>query len=199
MKQARHRAAVSIVFFLISLTVSLAGCASTQASDPFALPKDAAFTNAADMRDGYYYKESITYQNITLPDAAGAYSGKKYLVVNDSRDYFVGGAHGLRYELYHVYDVAENKELHLADLLKSGADVSLKELAIRALQEKYGTGDGAPLTSAHFLTDSPDLPDQFYFTEDGLGLHWGLYEIAPYVNGMQDVAIAWQDAAPLLK
>jgi hypothetical protein len=108
----------------------------------------------------------------------------KTVQLSQSREYYTGGAHGMREKQYFVFDVESAKQLVLTDLIKDGTQPRLLRILEAALRADTGLEPNDPLSEGAFFNDTlEELPDNFFFSAEGLGFYWNLYEIAPYVSG----------------
>ncbi|MDR1948710.1 MAG: RsiV family protein [Spirochaetaceae bacterium] len=120
-------------------------------------------------------------------------------VISRSREYYLGGAHGMREKKYAVIDIKENRQLNIENLLKRGAKATLQqrlEAELRAITNLEGT---APLSEGGFFEDTVEIPENFFLSSEGLGFHWDPYEIAPYVMGPIEVFLPAENVRDLLR
>jgi hypothetical protein len=125
-------------------------------------------------------------------------NGSPLAVLNRSREYYTGGAHGMREKKYALIHTADTSRVSLQDLLKPGAEPALRELAERELRSFAGIESGAPLKEGSFFENTLELPDNFFITGEGLGFHWDPAEIGPYSLGPVEIIISYQDLRGLL-
>jgi hypothetical protein len=121
------------------------------------------------------------------------------LVVCRSRDYYLGGAHGMREKQYFLFDTAKGKQISLDDLIRKNARMPLRQLAAAKLRKLAGIEDDVPLSRAGFFTDLPEIPENYFLTPKGLGFHWNPYEIAPYVTGPVEIVIPYDELIDALR
>jgi hypothetical protein len=120
------------------------------------------------------------------------------VVISRSRDYYLGGAHGMQEKAYFVITLRGPKQLKLADILRDGAGPELRARMEDALRGSRGLGRGEPLSEGGFFEDSAEIPDNFFLTREGLGFRWDPYEIAPYSMGPVEVTLPYETIKPLL-
>jgi hypothetical protein len=118
------------------------------------------------------------------------------IVVERLLDSYIGGAHGLPAKKYYVLDLDSLKQVTINDLFENYHDERIKAIIYDELRNYRSLAKGEPLTQGGFLSDAPQLTENFYVTEQGLGLYWNRYEIAPYVMGAIDLIIPWRDIRP---
>ena len=134
---------------------------------------------------------------------------ERCMVVKRETYAYSGGAHGLGSVRYYVFDLAERRVLTMDDFFREGTDVQLYDI-ISAELRRYndriaGTsqaavlGDDKPLSQGIFSTDTPAITDNFFITNDGFGLNWAPYEIAPYAAGSIEITLPWKEIRPLLR
>jgi hypothetical protein len=111
-------------------------------------------------------------------------------------DTYIGGAHGLPTTKYYVLDLDSLAQVTINDLFENFRDDRIKAIVYDELRNYANLAAGQPLTQGGFLSDTPELTENFYVTEQGLGLYWNPIEIAPYVMGAIDIVVPWRDIRP---
>lgn len=122
----------------------------------------------------------------------------RWIVLSREKDYYTGGAHGMRDKTYYTVDLAELKNLSHEDLLTAPESPEFYGLVLEALREKDGLEKDAPLSSGIYFYDAPETGSSFFPGPEGLGFHWNPYEIAPYSEGPVEVVIPWEKIEGLL-
>jgi hypothetical protein len=117
---------------------------------------------------------------------------------------FTGGAHGIPGKKYYTLDLAEHKVLAIDDFFREPEGETLRSIVMEELRLYSGLKgefieDGLPLSQGIFYTDDPAVSGNFFITDEGLGLCWEPYEIAPYVFGSIEITIPWETIRPLLR
>jgi hypothetical protein len=125
-------------------------------------------------------------------------SNPPLMVVDRSKDYFTGGAHGMREQEYFVIDSEEKQRLLLEDLILESAKAPLKALVEDALRDYSKLSPGAPLSTGNYFDDSVEVPENFFLNPEGIGFHWNPYEIAPYAVGPIEVVVPYERLQGLL-
>jgi hypothetical protein len=116
-------------------------------------------------------------------------------VIRRSREYYTGGAHGMREREYFVLDFAEMERLGLEDVIKSGSEPALAEAVEAALRDFSNLTGETPLSQGYYFEDTVEPSKNFFLSSRGLGFHWDPYEIAPYVVGPVEILIPWDKIA----
>jgi hypothetical protein len=111
------------------------------------------------------------------------------LAVSKNRDYYLGGAHGMREKRYFMFDMANSKTISLDDVIRKDARAGLQQLIAAGLRDYAGIGKTAPLTQGGFFTDEVEITENFFLAPEGIGFHWDPYEIAPYAMGSIEIVI----------
>jgi hypothetical protein len=129
--------------------------------------------------------------------------GKAAVIARETYDYS-GGAHGNSAKKYYVVDTEARRILSLEDFFRdpqSGAlrTMILEELRLYSARQDTPIPQGRPLSAGIFLEDNPEMSPNFFVTQDGLGLHWDPYEIAPYAEGSIEITLPWRKIRPLMK
>ncbi|MDR1107423.1 MAG: RsiV family protein [Spirochaetaceae bacterium] len=119
------------------------------------------------------------------------------LIIDRTKEYYTGGAHGMVETDYFLIDSTEKKQLHLRDLFQDGTAGALQERVEAALRVYSGLEEGAPLSNGYYFNDSAEPPDNFYLTPQGLTFHWNPYEIAPYSVGPVEITVPYADVEEL--
>jgi hypothetical protein len=138
------------------------------------------------------YTETVAAE--TVPHAS------KGRVFSRIREYYLGGAHGMREKAYVVANEAGAEQLFLDYFIQPGKDqAALDSLAAAELRRRKGLGENDPLTSGGYLADTVKTPgDNFFFNAEGIGFHWDPYAIAPYSEGAVEVVVPYSRLQDLL-
>jgi hypothetical protein len=120
-------------------------------------------------------------------------------VINQSQEYYLGGAHGMREKKYAVIDTAKVRQLKITDIVKSTAIPALRSRIEGALRTLAGIDGKTPLSQGGFFEDTVEIPDNFFLDSQGLGFHWDPYEIAPYSTGPIEIILPIEEIRNLLK
>ncbi|MDR1803867.1 MAG: RsiV family protein [Treponema sp.] len=118
------------------------------------------------------------------------------IVVERLLDSYIGGAHGLPSKKYYVLDLDSQKQVTINDLFENFQDTRVKAIIYDELRNYGNLAAGQPLSQGGFSSDAPELTENFYVTEQGLGLYWNQYEIAPYAMGPINIIVPWRDIRP---
>ncbi|RYE92193.1 MAG: DUF3298/DUF4163 domain-containing protein [Myxococcales bacterium] len=113
-------------------------------------------------------------------------------------DEYTGGAHGIGVSTCSVVELATGKLVSLHTLLTPGAREALSRLATEKLRKEHGVTD---LTEANFFESeikAGDRPDLCLY-DDHVTLHFGSYEVAPYVMGHPEVSLTFAEVRPLVQ
>jgi hypothetical protein len=133
----------------------------------------------------WYYTEAFTPVRET--------SDPDILVISHKREYYLGGAHGMREGRYFAVRCSRKAALSPGDFVppeKNGAFLSLIEEALREYSE---IKPGARLTEGGFFKDTlEEIPDNFYPGRRGMVFGWDPYEIAPFSMGPIEVTVPWE-------
>lgn len=124
--------------------------------------------------------------------------GKLATVVLNSSSY-LGGAHGSTSQRYYNFDLANQKQIQLHDLLLPKQKATLDKLAYEAFK--------AWIVDSKLATDPKEyeqawpfqVTDNFLLGEQGLILQYGEYDIGPYVVGLPRLVIPFSELQGVLK
>ena len=115
------------------------------------------------------------------------------MVVDRTTETFFGGDHLLIAKRYYVLDMDELKQIKIDDLFADyQGERELRDLVYEELRKFCGLERDRPLSSGIYFTNEPEISFNFFFTEEGLGLHWDAGQIAPYEEGEIEVILLWQ-------
>jgi hypothetical protein len=129
---------------------------------------------------------------------------ERAMVIERELYVFTGGAHGIPGKKYFTLDLAEHKVLAIDDFFREPESENLRDIVMEELRlysEINGEAieDGMPLSQGIFYTDDPIVSGNFFVSNEGLGLCWEPYEIAPYVFGSIEIILSWETIRPLLR
>ncbi|MDR3166784.1 MAG: RsiV family protein [Treponema sp.] len=112
-------------------------------------------------------------------------------VVRRSREYYTGGAHGMRNTEYFVLDLKSAERFSLEDIISPGSEPALKAEVAAALRDFSNLKAGEPLSQGYYFEDTVAPSRNFFLNSRGLGFHWDPYEIAPYATGSIEIVIPY--------
>lgn len=120
---------------------------------------------------------------------------------------YTGGAHGMPSNSFYVFDMAQQKQLALDDILVNPAKKKALEKLGFAQFKNFVKKDyeryGEVLTEAEFAdhqkTWQYELTDNFYFTPKGLTLSYDPYALGPYSMGFFILNIDKKDLKGIVK
>lgn len=113
---------------------------------------------------------------------------------------FTGGAHGSSLTRYINWTVSGQKKLELADLINTGAETQLSEVAEKIFRKQEKLSDTASLSRDYFFKGGKfSLNRNFLITPLGLKFLYNQYEIKPYAAGQTVIDIPYTSISKLLK
>jgi hypothetical protein len=113
-------------------------------------------------------------------------------IISHEKEYYTGGAHGMRNKDYYVFSLEDSRQLTLDDIVLDGARPALEDLVEEALRELMEIPSWIPLSEKGFFDEGwEDKLEDFYLTSHGLVFQWDPYAIAPYVMGAMEVSIPY--------
>ena len=108
---------------------------------------------------------------------------------------YSGGAHGMPATRWLNWDLAENRPVVLADILRPGAEEEFWTLA----QAAHLEWQNAQNLDADFRENWPFArTDDFRLTDKGMVLLYGVYTLGPYAMGEVELTVPRDKLAPLL-
>ena len=124
--------------------------------------------------------------------------GKLATVVLNSSSY-LGGAHGATSQRYYNFDLANQKQVQLHDLLLPKQKATLEKLAHEAFKTWIVDSKLATDPKEYEQAWPFQLTDNFLLGEQGLILQYGEYDIGPYVVGSPRLVIPFSELQGVLK
>ncbi|WAI88645.1 hypothetical protein SC65A3_02126 [Psychrobacter sp. SC65A.3] len=110
---------------------------------------------------------------------------------------FTGGAHGMPYSEYLVFDQKTKKQIKLADMLQSGKKPQFKALAYNAYKDWVKTVDK---DVKNYEKNWPfTLSDNVTLTDKGIDIRYQHYAIAPYAYGMPVLSIPYNKLSGIIQ
>ncbi|GHT83322.1 hypothetical protein FACS1894137_04120 [Spirochaetia bacterium] len=129
----------------------------------------------------WFYNEVFAYNTGTA----------KAAVISRERDYYTGGAHGMRNKDYYVFSLEDKRKLTLGDIVRDESKQALNDLAEEELRKRMEIPAWIPLSEGGFFEDSVDRMEDFFLSPQGLGFQWDPYEIAPYSAGLIEIVLPY--------
>lgn len=152
---------------------------------------------------------------IAIVDESGKVQTSKYnLIINTETKefknlvrthvltfYFTGGAHYVREDITHVYNVDKKKYINFSDLLIKDSEDLLKNVVLKYLY-KYGeekeilfndwqVEEGTKITDKNY--------ENFYLDNNGLNILFPPYQVASWADGEIKITIPFEELENILK
>lgn len=124
--------------------------------------------------------------------------GKLATVVLNSSSY-LGGAHGATSQRYYNFDLANQKQVQLQDLLLPKQKATLDKLAHEAFKTWIVDSKLATDPKEYEQAWPFQVTDNFLLGEQGLILQYGEYDIGPYAVGLPRLVIPFSELQGVLK
>ncbi|WP_352336787.1 DUF3298 domain-containing protein [Psychrobacter sp. 16-MNA-CIBAN-0192] len=110
---------------------------------------------------------------------------------------FTGGAHGMPYSEYLIFDTLTKKQVRLDDMLQAGKKPRFKALAYDAYKTWVKTVDKDVI---NYEKDWPfTLSDNITLTDKGVDIQYQHYAIGPYAYGMPVLSISYTKLRTVIK
>ena len=119
-------------------------------------------------------------------------------VVLNSNSY-LGGAHGATTQTYYNFDLEQQKQLRLEDLIAPNQNKALQEKAYNAFKQWVVAAELAQDIAEYEQAWQFNMTNNFYLDEQGLVLQYAEYEIGPYVVGLPRLVIPYTELHGILK
>jgi hypothetical protein len=114
--------------------------------------------------------------------------------------HFTGGAHGNGGNYFTNFNSRDGKRLALSDLLVSGYEKELKDIAEKIFRKDKELSHDVNLEEAGFwfVDNKFSLNENFGIKNEGLVFYFNSYEIAPYSMGSTEFLIPYSDIKKLI-
>jgi hypothetical protein len=119
------------------------------------------------------------------------------VVLNSSS--YLGGAHGSTAQRYYNFDLKNQKQVQLNDLLLPKQKAKLDKLAHEAFKTWVIDSKLANTADEYEQAWPFQVTDNYFLGEQGLILQYGEYEIGPYVVGLPRLVIPFDQLQGVLK
>lgn len=119
------------------------------------------------------------------------------VVLNSSS--YLGGAHGSTSQRYYNFDLKNQKQVQLNDLLLPKQKAKLDKLAHEAFKTWVIDSKLANTADEYEQAWPFQVTDNYFLGEQGLILQYGEYEIGPYVVGLPRLVIPFDQLQGVLK
>lgn len=165
-------------------------------------PEEAAASKCSDIEAGFLEdvieddgEDSITTLAEWQLSGQLSYDAPEgYLVYYISAyDYNFGAAHGYYYLAPIVLDQKTGDRIHEKDLFNDDYEPLLQELLEKHIE------DAEDFDPDFLLVDAILPNDNFDLTTEGITYYFNPYEIAPFVAGIIEISIPWEELKPVLK
>lgn len=123
----------------------------------------------------------------------------KVVTVGLNSSSYLGGAHGSAAQHYYNFDLKEQKQIKLEDLLRPQQKAALEKLAHEAFKTWVMDSKLADNVADYEQAWPFKLSNNFLLGEQGLILQYGEYEIGPYVVGLPRLVIPYDQLQDVLK
>lgn len=138
---------------------------------------------------------SFSYELMVKPDYIGHVNNFEMFKIDSY--VFTGGAHGMPYSEYLVFDINTKKQVRLEDMLQSGKKSRFKALAYDAYKTWIKTVDKDVV---NYEKNWPFiLSENITLTERGVDIQYQHYDIAPYAYGMPILNIPYSKLHTVIK
>ena len=152
---------------------------------------DFASSQFIDIPEG----SSWAYSLMVTPEYLGHVSDFELFEIDSY--VFTGGAHGMPYSEYLVFDLSTKKQIKLDDMLQSGKKSKFEALAYDAYKAWVKTVDD---DVSSYETNWPfTLSDNITLTDKGVDIRYQHYSIGPYAYGMPVLSIPYSKLNGIIK
>ncbi|WP_440454524.1 RsiV family protein [Psychrobacter sp. ASPA161_9] len=110
---------------------------------------------------------------------------------------FTGGAHGMPFSEYLIFDQSSKKQIQLADMLQKGKESRFEALAYDAYKKWISTV--ADDVGSYEKSWPFTLSDNVSLTDKGIDIRYQHYSIGPYAYGMPVLSIPYSKLDNIIK
>ena len=137
----------------------------------------------------------FVYNLIVKPEYLGHVNDFEMFEINSY--VFTGGAHGMPYSEYLIFDQQSKKQIQLADMLQPNKKPRFKALAYDAYKKWVKTVDN---DVKNYEKNWPfTLSDNVTLTDKGVDIRYQHYSISPYAYGMPVLSIPYEKLGGIIK
>lgn len=137
----------------------------------------------------------FVYSLMVTPDYLGHVDNFELFEINAY--IFTGGAHGMPFSEYSIFDATTKKQIQLADMLQVGQKSRFKALAYNAYKKWVKTV--ADDVSSYEESWPFTLSDNVTLTDKGIDIRYQHYSISPYAYGMPVLSIPYSQLNGIIK
>ena len=138
---------------------------------------------------------SFSYELMVKPDYTGHVNSFEMFKIDAY--IFTGGAHGMPYSEYLIFDMNTKKQVRLEDMLQVGKKPRFKALAYDAYKTWVKTVDKDVV---NYEKSWPfTLSENITLTDKGVDIQYQHYDIAPYAYGMPVLSIPYSKLRGIIK
>ena len=127
------------------------------------------------------------------------YQSAQVIQIRIDHDTFTGGAHGMFASTVLSFDASTGNQLKTDDFFK---DIDrLKKMAAEKFKTKFKIANDQSLQDAGYFFQNEDfvLPENVFFSKEGITFHYNVYEIASYAQGAIMLDFTEDEMKPFLK
>jgi len=143
--------------------------------------------------------EYISFSNFEQTKGTSPEYVSKYIITVSTGQYaYLGGAHGSYYLQYNNIDLRDGNIINESMLFRPGYESKLAQLIQEAVTERNNSADEDEHIS--LLVEIPEIKpnSNFFFSDDGIIYIYNQYEISPYVQGVVEIIIPYEEIEPLV-
>lgn len=107
-------------------------------------------------------------------------------IVLEWDEFWKGAAHGMYGSVYYMFDRHTGERVGITDVLEQTPEEICEIIAPYVKTAADGGKDREGLETAVLQTG------RFYLTEEGVGIHFDVYEISAYANGARDIVVPYE-------
>lgn len=122
------------------------------------------------------------------------YDSQQFQVVETTQSEYSGGAHGMYFQYHNTWGLEQNKWIQMEDELTKKQLKTLPKAMTQSFKIAKGIPQKDPLNQhGYWIKEFDSAGGNTYFTDLGLHTSFGLYEIAPYSEGIVEVFVPWKN------
>ena len=122
------------------------------------------------------------------------YDSEKYNVIETTQSEYTGGAHGMYFQYHNTWSKEKNQAVEIEQMLTKKQIKALPKAMTQSFKIAKGIPQKDPLDQhGYWIKEFDSEGGNTYFTDLGIHTTFGLYEIAPYSEGIVEVFVSWKN------
>lgn len=150
---------------------------------------------ADNVGEEWVHDDSFSMSTLQYEISDVTYLDERYFCVEATGSEYMGGAHGMPYREYYIFDRQSGKQLGLSDIVSTPEEELKKIVAghFREYAERTNATFETPEELEQTVIGRVNYRFPFYLTQDGVVFYFTPYDIAPYAAGFPEVTVPYSE------